>query len=141
MIKIAIYEPYSELLRANKLLLSCYDDFQVVLADTDKYQLLETLKDTQVDVFLFSYKSRETDNNTYLDELKVLIPTLKIIGFSSYIDKDFSISAIERNVRSLLLKSEDAPIIETTIREVHQKGYSFNNQFKEEYLIEVLSQN
>ena len=141
MIKIAIYEPYSGLLRGNKLLLSCYDDFQVVLADTDKYQLLETLKDTQVDVFLFSYKSRETDNNTYLDELKILIPTLKIIGFSSYIDKDFSISAIERNVRSLLLKSEDAPIIETTIREVHQKGYSFNKQFKEEYLIEVLSQN
>ncbi len=141
MIKIAIYEPYSGLLRANKLLLSCYDDFQVVLADTDKYQLLETLKDTQVDVFLFSYKSRETDNNTYLDELKVLIPTLKIIGFSSYIDKDFSISAIDRNVRSLLLKSEDAPIIETTIREVHQNGYSFNKQFKEEYLIEVLSQN
>ncbi|MEN9442827.1 MAG: hypothetical protein RLZ33_2904 [Bacteroidota bacterium] len=141
MIKIAIYEPHSALLKANELLLSCYDDFQVVLANTDKYQLLETLKETQVDVFLFSYKSRETDNNTYLDELKRQLPTLKIIGFSSYIDKDFSISAINRNVRSILLKNEDADLIVTTIREVHQKGYSFNKQFKEEYLIEVLSQN
>lgn len=141
MIKIAIYDPHSGLLKANELLLSYYDDFQVVLTNTDKYQLLETLKETQVDVFFFSYKSRETDNNTYLDELKVLIPTLKIIGFSSYIDKDFSISAIDRNVRSLLLKSEDADLIETSIREVHKNGYSFNRLFKEEYLIEVLSQN
>jgi DNA-binding NarL/FixJ family response regulator len=141
MIKIAIYEPHSALLKANELLLNFFDDFQVALTNTDKYQLLETLKETQVDVFLFSYKSRETDNNTYLDELKRQIPTLKIIGFSSYIDKDFSISAINRNVRSLLLKNEDADLIETSIREVHQKGYSFNKQFKEEYLIEVLSQN
>ena len=141
MIKIAIYEPHSALLKANELLLSCYDDFQVVLANTDKYQLLKTINETQVDVFLFSYKSRETDNNTYLDEIKRQLPTLKIIGFSSYIDKDFSISAINRNVRSLILKNEDVDLIETSIREVHQKGYSFNKQFKEEYLLEVLSQN
>ncbi len=141
MIKIAIYEPHSALLKANELLLSCYDDFRVVLANSDKYQLLEMLKETQVDVFLFSYKSRETDNNTYLDELKRQLPNLKIIGFSSYIDKDFSIGAIHRNVRSILLKNEGADLIETTIREVHQKGYSFNKEFKEEYLIEFLTNN
>jgi len=141
MIKIAIYEPHSALLKVNQLLLSCYDDFQVVLANSDKYQLLETLKETQVDLFLFSFKSRETDNNTYLDELKRQLPKLKIIGFSSYIDKNFSISAINRNVRSILLKNDTADLIETTICEVHLNGYSFNKEFKEEYLVEFLTNN
>ena len=119
-IKIALVDDHFLIKKGIKLVLSFYEDIEVIGDANNGKQLLSMLAHTQPDVILLDLQMPIMDGVTLLPQLRKLYPGIKVIIFSMHNDKETVSKLLGSGAHSYLQKDSDPETIYTTIKSCYQ---------------------
>ncbi|MCB0575684.1 MAG: response regulator transcription factor [Saprospiraceae bacterium] len=138
MIRIAIADDEALFRKGILMLLEDEADFEIVFEAEDGQHLLEQLKaqDPLPDILLLDLNMPRLSGIEAAKTIREQFPELKFIVLSTFFSKAFIINMIEIGAASYLAKNATPEEMKATIREVHEKGFSYNRQ-----VLEVIREN
>ena len=138
MIRIAIADDEALFRKGILMLLEDEADFEIVFEAEDGQHLLEQLKaqDPLPDILLLDLNMPRLSGIEAAKTLREQFPELKFIVLSTFFSKAFIINMIEIGAASYLAKNATPEEMKATIREVQEKGFSYNRQ-----VLEVIREN
>ena len=130
IIKSAIADDEQLFRKGMRFLLEKTDEFEVTFEAEDGAQLIETLKQTEEipDIILMDLKMPKLNGVEATKIIHKQFPTIKFIALTSYGGKSFIINMIDVGASSYLLKNTNPKDVVFTIREVHNKGFYYNEK-------------
>ncbi|MCB9306137.1 MAG: response regulator transcription factor [Lewinellaceae bacterium] len=138
MIRIAIADDEALFRKGILMLLEDEADFEIVFEAEDGQHLLEQLKaqDPLPDILLLDLNMPRLSGIEAAKTIREQFPELKFIVLSTFFSKAFIINMIEIGAASYLAKNATPEEMKATIREVQEKGFSYNRQ-----VLEVIREN
>jgi DNA-binding NarL/FixJ family response regulator len=129
-IKIAIADDEQLFRTGMRFLLEKTDEFEVIFEAEDGNELIDLLKSSErvPDIILMDLKM---PNLNGVEATKIVhkdYPDIKIIALTSYGGKSFIINMIDVGASSYLLKNTSPKDVVFTIKEVHSKGFYYNEK-------------
>ncbi|MEL6673006.1 MAG: response regulator transcription factor [Bacteroidota bacterium] len=133
MIRIAIADDEALFRKGMGLLISEFDGMELAWEVGDGQELLDKLAtlETLPDVLLLDLNMPRV---TGIDAAKVIqktYPQIRMVIISTYFSKSFILNMIELGATSYLPKNTQPAEVEKTIREVVDKGFSYNQAVME----------
>lgn len=138
MIRVALADDEALFRKGIALLLSDYNDLQIVLEAADGEDLIQQLRTMSAlpDVLLLDMKMPNVNGVEASKRLREEFPDIKIIVLSTYFSKAFIINMIELGAGAYLPKNATPDEVVATIREVYQNGFSYKQA-----VLEVIREN
>lgn len=138
MIRIAIADDEALFRKGLLLLLEEETDFEIAFEAEDGQQLLDQLKATAQlpDIILLDLNMPRLSGIEAAKLIREHYPEMKFVVLSTFFSKAFIINMIEIGAASYLAKNASPEEMKTTIREVNEKGFSYNQQ-----VLEVIREN
>lgn len=133
MIRIAIAEDEALFRKGMIALLQGEDDLQISFEAADGQELLDQLQ-TSVplpDIVLLDLKMPRLNGIEVARVLRDQHPQLKLIVLSTFFSKAFIINMIELGASAYLPKDSEPEKVIAAIREVHEKGFSYDHHVME----------
>ncbi len=132
-INLAIIDDEALFRRGIRLILEDYDDFHILMEAENGQALLEQLRISPQlpDILLLDLQMPVLDG---IESTKILhkeFPRQKIIILTTHYSKAFIINMIELGAASYLAKNSRPDHVAMTIREVYQKGFSYDEKVME----------
>jgi len=133
MIKVALVDDEALFRKGMKMLIEDFEGMQVILEAGNGEELLQNLEqaEEQPMVVLLDLNMPVMNGIDTSKVLKDKYPDLKIIVISTYFSKAFIINMIELGAASYLAKNSSPDEVETTIREVAEKGFYYTQPVME----------
>jgi DNA-binding NarL/FixJ family response regulator len=131
-ITIGIAEDHPMLRNAMIRMLSDEPDFQPILEASNGSELLDALTKKQIDILLLDITMPVLSGLQILPQIQRLYPELKIIVFSSHLEKKIIIEAFQNGVKAYLTKNVDFEKIIEAIYHVYESGYYLNEHLPKE---------
>ncbi|MEO0895596.1 MAG: response regulator transcription factor [Bacteroidota bacterium] len=130
MIRVAITDDEMLFRLGMKQLLEDFDNIQVVMQAENGKDLLNQLEQVQQmpDILLLDLNMPEMNGIEVSKVLQKDYPDIKIIILSTHISKAFILNMIELGASSYLPKNSLPEQVETTVREVDRKGFSYSDE-------------
>ena len=101
------------------------EKMEVVATATSKAELIDNIKNTDVDVLLLDINLPDGNGIEICDFVKKEYPNTKIIGLSSFSEKNIILQMVNSGASGYLVKSTSISEIELAIREVFQRNVYF----------------
>ena len=143
MIKIAIADDEALFRKGMAMLLGDKEDLKIIFEAGDGNELLENLSQAEdqeekplPDILLLDMKMPNLNGIEAAKIIREKYSDIKIIVLSTYFSKAFIINMIEIGAASYLPKNTTPEEVESTIREVMEKGFSYN-----QHVMEVIRDN
>lgn len=138
MINIALADDETLFLETLSFMLDRNPEFHVLFTATNGQELLDQLNDCAVmpDVILTDLKMPVLNGVEATKKMRVEFPDLKIIALSSYDTDVFISNMLGVGAASYLVKDTKADEVYTTIKQVHEKGFYYNDK-----LLRILHEN
>jgi len=130
IIKIAIADDEQLFRKGMTFLLEKVEDFEVIFEAEDGAELIETLNKSEEipDIILMDLKMPKLNGVEATKIIHKEFPNVKIIALTSYGGKSFIINMIDVGASSYLLKNTNPKDVIFTIKEVHNKGFYYNDK-------------
>jgi len=130
MIHVAIADDETLFRRGMRQLIEEFDEIKVVLEAGNGRELLYQLAETEnlPNVLLLDLNMPEMNGVETAKALQVQYPTIHIIVLSTYYSKTFILNMIELGASAYLPKNSLPEEVEACIREVFDKGFSYNDK-------------
>lgn len=138
MINIALADDESLFLETLSFMLDRSPEFNVLFTATNGQEMLDQLADCvfMPDVIITDLKMPVLNGVEATKKMRALYPDLKIIALSSYDTDVFISNMLGIGAASYLVKNAKAEEVYTTIRQVHEKGFYYNDK-----LLRILHEN
>ena len=132
-IQLAIADDEMLFRRGMQILVEDFEGIDVSLEASNGKDLLEKLQtsDSLPDVLLLDLNMPEMNGVETAKSLQKQFPSIRIIVLSTYFSKGFIINMIELGASSYLPKNSLPAEVEKAIREVFEKGFSYNDKVME----------
>lgn len=104
MIKVMIADDQALIRESLQIILSAYDDIEVVITVGDGLEVLEYLEHHHVDIILMDIRMPHMDGVLCTKRVKTLHPEIKIIVLTTFDDDDFIFSALKYGASGYMLK-------------------------------------
>ncbi len=129
-IKIVIADDEQLFRKGMRFLLEKTDEFEVIFEAEDGSELVDLLKTSEVvpDIILMDLKMPKLNGVEATKVVHKDYPDIKIIALTSYGGKSFIINMIDVGASSYLLKNTSPKDVVFTIKEVHEKGFFYNEK-------------
>jgi DNA-binding NarL/FixJ family response regulator len=130
IIKIVIADDEQLFRTGMRFLLERTDEFEVIFEAEDGAELIDLLdKSEQIpDIILMDLKMPKLNGVEATKIIHAEYPEIKIIALTSYGGKSFIINMIDVGASSYLLKNTSPKDVIFTIKEVHNKGFFYNDK-------------
>ena len=129
-IKIVIADDEQLFRKGMRFLLEKTDEFEIIFEAEDGSELVDLLKTSEVipDIILMDLKMPKLNGVEATKIVHKDYPDIKIIALTSYGGKSFIINMIDVGASSYLLKNTSPKDVVFTIKEVHEKGFFYNEK-------------
>lgn len=129
-IKIVIADDEQLFRKGMRFLLEKIDEFEVIFEAEDGIELVDLLKSSETvpDIILMDLKMPKLNGVEATKIIHKDYPDIKIIALTSYGGKSFIINMIDVGASSYLLKNTSPKDVVFTIKEVHEKGFFYNEK-------------
>lgn len=129
-IKIVIADDEQLFRTGMRFLLERTHEFEVIFEAEDGAQLIDLLdkSDQKPDIILMDLKMPKLNGVEATKIIHSDYPDIKIIALTSYGGKSFIINMIDVGASSYLLKNTSPKDVIFTIKEVHNKGFFYNEK-------------
>lgn len=133
MINIILADDEALFRKGMILLMSDYEEIHIYDEACDGQDLLEKLEagETVPDVLLLDLNMPRLSGIEASKIIKEKYPDLKIIIISTYFSDAFVMNMIELGAAAYLPKNTEPSIVAATIKEVHEKGFSYSKEVME----------
>ncbi|MEL6251923.1 MAG: response regulator transcription factor [Bacteroidota bacterium] len=133
MINVAIADDEVLFLKGLKILISDFEEMEVILEAHNGKDLLEKLEAEEKlpDILLLDLNMPEMNGVETAKQLQEKYPSIRFIVLSTYFSKSFIINMIELGAAAYLPKNSLPEEVEASIREVYEKGFSYNDKVME----------
>lgn len=124
-------------------LLEKIDDFEIIFEAENGAELVHFISTSNIvpDIILMDLKMPVLNGVEATKIIHKKHPNIKIIALTSYGEKSFIINLIDIGASSYLLKNETPENVAFTIREVHKKGFCYNEEIMKIIHKNLLSSN
>jgi DNA-binding NarL/FixJ family response regulator len=138
MIHIALADDETLFLETLSFMLDRNPEFEVLFTAADGQELIDQLRDCVFlpDVILTDLKMPVLNGIEATKQIRLDFPNIKIIALSSYDSDVFISNMLGVGAASYLVKDAKAEEVYTTIKQVHEKGFYYNDK-----LLAILHQN
>jgi DNA-binding NarL/FixJ family response regulator len=138
MINIALADDETLFLETLRFMLDRNPEFEVLFTASNGQELIDQLHDSAFmpDVILTDLKMPVLNGVEATKKIRVDFPNIKIIALSSYDSDVFISNMLGVGAASYLVKDAKAEEVYTTIKQVHEKGFYYNDK-----LVAILHQN
>ncbi|MFT5926486.1 MAG: DNA-binding NarL/FixJ family response regulator [Rubritalea sp.] len=138
MINIALADDETLFLETLSFMLDRNPEFEVLFTASNGQELIDQLHDCAFipDVILTDLKMPVLNGVEATKKIRVDFPNIKIIALSSYDSDVFISNMLGVGAASYLVKDAKAEEVYTTIKQVHEKGFYYNDK-----LVTILHQN
>lgn len=128
--KIAITDDEVLFRKGIAMILNDNDDMEIIIEASNGQELLDQLNtaNSLPDVLLLDLNMPVLNGIETAKILQKNFASIKIIILSTYFSKAFIINMIELGAAAYLPKNTEPEIVEKTIREVHDKGFSYGDK-------------
>ncbi|MFT5907820.1 MAG: DNA-binding NarL/FixJ family response regulator [Saprospiraceae bacterium] len=129
-IKIAIADDELLFRRGLRAILSKHEDIDVLFGASDGKDLIQQLQDSKElpEIIITDLKMPEMDGVEATKIIRETHPDIKIIALTSYFSKPFIVNMIAIGAVAYLAKNSTPKLMVQTIREVHAKGFYYNDK-------------
>lgn len=129
-IKIVIADDEQLFRTGMRFLLQKTEEFEVIFEAEDGIELIDLLKNSEEipDIILMDLKMPKLNGVEATKIIHKDYPDIKIIALTSYGGKSFIINMIDVGASSYLLKNTSPKDVVFTIKEVHEKGFFYNEK-------------
>jgi DNA-binding NarL/FixJ family response regulator len=138
MINLALADDETLFLETLSFMLDRHSEFNVLFSATNGQELVDQLRDCAImpDVILTDLKMPILNGVEATKKIRTEFPEIKIIALSSYDTDVFISNMLGVGATSYLVKNSKPEEVYKTIKEVHEKGFYYN-----EKLLSILHQN
>lgn len=127
MIKVALVDDHVILRKSLSVLIGMLQDFDVMIEAGNGKELIEQLKDDHLpDIVLMDITMPVMDGVETTKWLKQNHPSIKVIALSMIKNDLIVIRMLKNGARGYILKDCEPEELREAMREVHQKGYFYN---------------
>ena len=119
-IRVMIVDDHNLVRDGLKLLLSTYDELEIVALAEDGEAAIDLCAQTEPDVVLMDIVMPGVDGPSATRTILNMNPEIKIIALTSFLEEDLVTRAINAGSIGYLLKSVSAPKLVETIQAAHQ---------------------
>jgi NarL family two-component system response regulator LiaR len=119
-IRIMIVDDHLLVRDGLNLLMSTFDDLEVVAVADDGEQAVRLCRQTQPDVILMDIVMPNVDGPTATAQIRESWPDVQVLALTSYVQEDLVRRAIGAGAIGYLLKSANADELAEAIRAAHQ---------------------
>ncbi|MFT5892150.1 MAG: DNA-binding NarL/FixJ family response regulator [Dokdonia sp.] len=129
-INIAIADDELLFRQGLRAILSKHEDIAILFGASDGKDLIEQLQDAEKlpEIIITDLKMPEMDGVEATKIIRETYPDIKIIALTSYFSKPFIINMIAIGAVAYLAKNSTPKLMVQTIREVHSKGFYYDDK-------------
>lgn len=120
LIKVIIVDDHLLVRDGLNLLLSTFDDINVIAVADGGDKALAFCRQEQPDVILMDMVMPEQDGPIVIERILKNYPEIKVIALTSFVEEDLVVRAIQSGAIGYLLKSVSADKLAEAIRSAHQ---------------------
>lgn len=120
IIKVMIVDDHLLLRDGLNLLISTFDDIQVIAVADGGAKALKLCKKEQPDVILMDMVMPECDGPESIERILKHFPEIKVIALTSFVEEDLVVRAIQSGAIGYLLKNVSADKLAEAIRSAKQ---------------------
>ncbi len=120
IIKVMIVDDHILVRDGLNLLISTFDDIQVIAVADGGEKALRLCQKEQPDVILMDMVMPEQDGPVSIGRILESYPDIKVIALTSFVEEDLVVRAIQSGAIGYLLKNVSADKLAETIRSAHQ---------------------
>lgn len=124
-IRIALTDDQNLFREGMLLVLSAFDELDVIIETSSGQALLEQMENNLPDLVLLDYSMPEMDGFETLKKIKTTYPDVKVIILSMHYDESLMSFMMQNGADGYLLKDETSSIVKDAIIEVMEKGKYF----------------
>lgn len=125
-IKLAIADDQVMFLKGLRMILSTFENVEIVIEAYNGQELLDALETTMPDVILMDLKMPVMDGLEATKAIKAAYPGLKIILLTMFDDERLINHLMKSGANGYLLKNEEPGVLQEAIHAVLEKDYYFN---------------
>ena len=140
-IKVAIADDQVLFLKGLKFIIETFDNIELVLEAQNGRELLDKLKEIEVNIILMDLKMPIMDGMEATVEVRKLYPTVKVIFLSMHDDERLISHMMKIGASGYLLKNESPEVVRDAIIAVAEKGFYFNDYVSKALLSGLHSKN
>lgn len=142
-IRIVIADDEQLFRKGIRFLLEKVEDFEILFEAEDGEQLISLLNtsENKPDIILMDLKMPNLNGVEATKVIHKKYPDVKIIALTSYGGKSFIINMIDVGASSYLLKNTSPKDVVFTIKEVHEKGFYYDDEVMKMIHENLLSSN
>lgn len=130
MIKIALADDHVILRKCLGVMIGMIEGFEIVFEADNGIMLMDKLKTGPVpDIILLDVTMPLMDGIETSRWLRSHYPAVKVIALTMLKTDPVLLHMVKNGVRGYLLKDCEINELETAVKEVHEKGYFYNNYF------------
>ena len=126
MIRLALADDQHLFRKGMALLLRDMAEAHVVLECANGEELLNGLKNTEVDIVLLDLEMPVLDGTETMKRIRQEFPQVKVIILSTHDEDAFIVRLMELGANGYMLKTAEPDEIDTAIRSVAANGYYFS---------------
>ena len=139
MIKILIADDHQILIDGVKTTLANVKDIQIVAEANNGVQVLEKLKEVDVDVVLMDINMPEMDGLDCCKQVRKQFPKTRVIALSQYNEKRFVKRMIQNGASGYILKDTDRDELTEAIQKVNSDEVFFSKKLSFDMLGGVMN--
>lgn len=140
-IKVAIADDQVLFLKGLKFIIETFDNVELVLEAQNGRELLDKLKEVEVNIILMDLKMPIMDGMEATIEVRKLYPAIKVIFLSMHDDERLISHMMKIGASGYLLKNESPEVVRDAIIAVAEKGFYFNDYVSKALLSGLHSKN
>ncbi len=123
MIKLAIVDDQSLMRDGLKIILSQYDDIDVVALGEDGKEAVELCRKYRIDVMLLDIRMPKLNGVEAVKEIRRFNQDIKLLMLTTFFDEDYIVEAIGQGANGYLFKDIEYEQLITNIRDVYAGEY------------------
>jgi len=136
-IKIALVDDQNLFREGMLLVLSAFEELEVVIEAQSGQELLDKLANNLPDVVLMDYTMPEMDGYETMQKVKNTFPQVKVIILTMHYDESLMTFMMQNGADGYLLKDEKSTNVKNAILEVMEKGKHFPSYVSQALLKEL----
>jgi len=125
-IKLAIVDDQVLFLKGLKLLISSFEEVELIIQANNGQELLDAIEKEQPDVILMDLKMPVMDGLEATERIKANYPEIKVILLTTYDEEKLIHHIMKKGANGYLLKNEEPEILKEAILTVVKKEFYFN---------------
>lgn len=126
-IKLAIVDDQVLFRKGLKLLISSFEEVELIIQASNGQELLDAIEKEQPDVILMDLKMPVMDGLEATEKVKATYPQIKVILLTTYDEERLINHMMKVGANGYLLKNEEPEILKEAILTVVEKEFYFND--------------